>query len=125
MENYLIEDFNKALNNLQEVLKMEKTGIIRDAAIKRFELCFDLAWKTIKEYAKNEGIECKTPRECIKQAFQMNLLDYNEDWLEMVLKRNESVHLYDDESAEKLYTFLDRYAIMFQELFNKIKHSVA
>ena len=35
--------FKKTINNLQEVLEVEKTSIVRDSAIKRYELCYELA----------------------------------------------------------------------------------
>jgi hypothetical protein len=54
MQN-ILNDFKNAISRLEEVLKLEKTDIVRDSAIKRFELSFDLAWKAIKSYAKMEG----------------------------------------------------------------------
>ena len=42
---YLLEDFKKTIPRLEEAMSLEKTQIVRDSAIKRFELCFDLAWK--------------------------------------------------------------------------------
>ena len=42
-DNPLLEDFGKAILKLQEVLKVEETEVLRDSAIKRFELCFDLS----------------------------------------------------------------------------------
>jgi len=36
MLNELLKDFQKATKKLEEVLKMEKTEIVRDSAIKRF-----------------------------------------------------------------------------------------
>jgi len=42
-DNPLIEDFEKATLKLEEVLKLEETEVVRDSAIKRFELCFDLS----------------------------------------------------------------------------------
>ena len=42
------KEFTDALNRFEEVLRERKTEFIRDAAIKRFELVFDLSWKLIK-----------------------------------------------------------------------------
>ena len=58
MLNKILEDFEKAVKRLEEVLELKKTEVVRDSAIKRFELCFDLAWKTIKEYARKYGMAC-------------------------------------------------------------------
>ena len=35
--------FSRAIINLEEVLEVEKTSIVRDSAIKRYELCYELA----------------------------------------------------------------------------------
>ena len=43
----LKKDYSQAVGRLGEVLAMNKTKVIRDSPILRFELCFDLAWKTI------------------------------------------------------------------------------
>ncbi|MDD5738328.1 MAG: hypothetical protein PHY72_00145 [Candidatus Pacebacteria bacterium] len=39
-----IEDLQKAIARLDEVLKLEKTDIVRDSAIHRFELVSCLVW---------------------------------------------------------------------------------
>lgn len=39
----LIEDFGNALKRFEEILREEKTDIVRDSAIKRFEIVFDLS----------------------------------------------------------------------------------
>jgi nucleotidyltransferase substrate binding protein (TIGR01987 family) len=75
MLNKVLEDFRKAVKRLEKVLKFKKTEITRDSAIKRFELCFDLAWKSIKNFAKENGVECYSPRECLKAAFQLRLIE--------------------------------------------------
>ncbi|MBU4481607.1 nucleotidyltransferase substrate binding protein [Patescibacteria group bacterium] len=74
IEEVILKDFKKTIGRLEEVLRLRKTKIIRDSAIKRFELCFDLAWKSIKVYAKNQNVECVSPRDCIKTAFQLKLI---------------------------------------------------
>lgn len=51
----ILENFKKAVLRLEEVLKEKKTDITRDSAIKRFEICFDLCWKTIKTFLEEEN----------------------------------------------------------------------
>ncbi|MFA5032787.1 MAG: HI0074 family nucleotidyltransferase substrate-binding subunit [bacterium] len=126
---YILESFDKAINRLEEVLALEKTecpamtgtGVIRDSAIKRFELCFDLAWKSIKVYANGQGIECYSPKECFKSAFQLNLIDYDEIWLNMLNDRNLTTHLYKEEYAEEVYSRLLNYLGLFKKLLKALK----
>lgn len=112
----ILEDFEKSIKRLDEVLSLEKTDVNRDSAIKRFELCFDLAWKSIKIYAKNQGLECYSPRSCFKTGFQLNLIDYDERWLKMINDRNLTAHLYNEETADKVYSQLSDYIELFKKL---------
>jgi len=118
----ILNNFKKAVEKLQEVLNLEKTTIIRDSAIKRFELCFDLAWKSVKFCAKIEGVECYSPRNCFKTAFQLKLINHNEKWLEMIEDRNLAVHLYKEEYADELYSRLSIYLKMFEELILQLEN---
>ncbi len=120
LNNITLKDFEKAIKKLEEVLALKKDEIIRDSAIKRFELCFDLSWKTVKNYAKTEGLECYSPKECFKSAFQLKLIDKEKEWLEMVNDRNLSIHLYNEDKAEEIYSRLSAHLKMFKQLFKKI-----
>jgi len=112
----IINDYEKAVARLKEVLDLKKTDVIRDSAIKRFELCFDLAWKCIQAYARREGLDCQSPRACLKTAFQLGLIDYEDDWLKMLDDRNLSVHTYKEKNAEDIYGRLLNYAGMLEKL---------
>jgi len=115
-EQVVFQDFKRALDRLKEVLSLDRTPVVRDSAIKRFEFCFDLAWKTIKSYAKDQGLECNSPREAIKTAFQLKLIDYDEQWFDLLDDRNSTVHLYREEYANKVYERLPGYLGMFARL---------
>ena len=121
MSNKILKDFQKTIERLGEVLKIEETEITRDSAIKRFELCFDLARKSVKNFARENGMECYSPKECFKVAFQLKLIEHDEKWLEMVKDRNLTTHLYKEEQAEKIYQKLLEYLEMFKNLREKIK----
>ncbi|MFH0923149.1 MAG: HI0074 family nucleotidyltransferase substrate-binding subunit [Candidatus Falkowbacteria bacterium] len=121
MLNKILKDFNKAIDNLEEVLDLEKDNVTRDSAIKRFELCFDLAWKSIKNYAKIQGIECYSPRGCFKEAYMLKLIEYSEKWMKIVDDRNLCAHLYSEDYADNVYQALDEYVEMFKKLLEKLK----
>ena len=122
MLNEILEDFGKAMKKLEEVLELKKTEVVRDSAIKRFELCFDLAWKSVKNFARENGMECYSPKECFKVAFQLKLIEHDDEWLEMIKDRNLTTHLYKEEQAEKIYKKLPEYLKMFKNLFPKFKN---
>ncbi len=113
--------FSKAITRLEEVLELDKTDVTRDSAIKRFEICFDLAWKSIKNYARKEGIECNSPRMCFKTAFKLNLIDYDEKWLKGIEDRNTTSHLYNEKLADQVYQRLPEYKSLFDSLLSRLE----
>ncbi|MDC3413872.1 nucleotidyltransferase substrate binding protein [Aquibacillus sp. 3ASR75-286] len=40
-----------------------------------FETTFELAWKVLKDYLEVEGFVANSPRESIKQAFQVEIIE--------------------------------------------------
>lgn len=117
---YQIENFKKSIIKLEEVLSLKKDPIVRDSAIKRFEISYDLCWKLIKEYVRKEGLDCNSPRECFKTAFQVKLIDYNNNFLKMIEDRNLTVHIYDENIADDVYSRLPIYLNLFKKLLEKI-----
>ena len=87
-----------------------------------FEFTFELSWKTLKDYLENEWIIAKTPRESIKEAFNIEIIKNWKIWLEMLEKRNELTHIYDewliDWAIEKIQ---DEYYLAIKELYNFFK----
>lgn len=120
----VLEDFKKSIDRLEEVLDLEKTDVIRDSAIKRFEMCFDLFWKAIKIYAKQKGIECNSPRDCIKTAFQLHIIKYEEKWIKVIKDRNLTVHIYKEQYADQVYSRLDKHLELFKNLYSQLKKSI-
>jgi nucleotidyltransferase substrate binding protein (TIGR01987 family) len=119
MFNNLLK-FEDAIANLKEVLMVEKNEIVRDSAIKRFEICFDLAWKSIKLYAKSQGLECFSPRGCFKVAVQLKLIENDSLWVEMIEDRNISTHVYSEKMADDIYLKLNKYLNLFEKLKEKL-----
>jgi nucleotidyltransferase substrate binding protein (TIGR01987 family) len=117
----LLKDLTKAIANLKYALRLKKTEIVRDSAIKRFEISFDLAWKSIQVYARREGLECQSPRACLKVAFKLGLIAYEKKWLRMLADRNRSVHTYKETFAKRLFGRLPEYADLLEGLAKKIK----
>jgi nucleotidyltransferase substrate binding protein (TIGR01987 family) len=60
---------------LREVLEESENDVTRDAAIQRFEFCFELAWKVIQERAREEGLDCQSPKGCLRVAFEASWIE--------------------------------------------------
>ena len=113
-----------AINRLQEALQEDNvTDIVIDGVLHRFEFTFELAWKTMKDYLEYMGVVDKTgsPRETIKNAFQHNIIQDGEEWIEMMLARNTLSHIYDEEESRKIYSKIkDKYARLLEDLIERI-----
>jgi nucleotidyltransferase substrate binding protein (TIGR01987 family) len=111
-----LDSANKALRRLVEALDAPPDDLVRDASIQRFEFTFELAWKAIKSTATVEGLECMSPRSCLKLAFGQGWIDDEPIWLAMLEDRNRASHTYDEKLAEQLYRRLPDYLDPFRSL---------
>lgn len=113
-------EFKKAITSLDEVLAQEKTAIIRDSVIKRFEYCFELGWKSAKILLNTKyGVEVFSPKEVFRALKQNQLVtDHDtEQLLGMTDDRNDIIHTYKEALAEGLYTVIkDRYHALIKNL---------
>jgi nucleotidyltransferase substrate binding protein (TIGR01987 family) len=120
-----LDSFNKALRRLAEALDAPPGDLVRDASIQRFEFTFELAWKAIKNTATVEGLECMSPRSCLKLAFGQGWIDDEPIWLAMLEDRNRASHTYDEKLAEQLYGRLPDYLDPFRSLLEKLENKHA
>lgn len=115
-----LEDYKKSVEKLRQILQENKTEITRDSAIKRFELCFELSWKTTSDFLRSKGIFCRAPKDSFKEAFKYGLISDNPSWIKMIEDRNLTVHTYEEELADKIYNQLNNYLYLFEELLNSL-----
>ena len=113
--------FQNSLTRFEEILNEEKTIIHRDAAIQRFEFTVELAWKTIQHFLREQKIICRSPKECLKEAFKLGLIEDDTRWLTMFDDRNLTVHTYDEKTAEHVYSRLHNYLTPLQKLSVKLQ----
>jgi len=116
----ITNQYKQAVQRLQEALKAPKTDMVRDSAIKRFEFCFDLAWKLLKTLLEEKkGVICASPKDCFREAYKNGLIEYDDFWLQMTDWRNEAVHTYSEQFAEAFYQKLPEALKRFITLKNQ------
>ena len=97
------QNFEKAFAQLQETSKISSpSDAERAGLIQFFELTFELAWKTLKDYLESQGFAVKTPRETLKQAFQIDLIEDGHGWMKALDDRNLTTHTYDEKTSRKV-----------------------
>lgn len=118
----LKNQFQRALQRLKEALSQPKNDIVRDSAIQRFEFTLDLSWKLLKTILEEQkGIIVNSPKECFREAYRQKIIDYDEAWIKFVDMRNETVHTYKEEIAEKIFDELPEASKHFEALLNIIE----
>ncbi|MBM9612712.1 nucleotidyltransferase substrate binding protein [Desulfobulbus rhabdoformis] len=92
--------FQKAFLLLEQTIAIPSpSDAERAGLIQFFEMSFELAWKVLKDYLQEEGFRVVSPRETIKQAFQIGLISDGRVWLEALQDRNLTVHTYEEKIA--------------------------
>ena len=120
----IFESFEKSLKRFEEIIKKEKTIENRDAAIQRFEFTIELAWKCVQKFLRDQEIICRSPKECLKEAFKFGLIEDDPRWLSAFEDRNLTVHTYDEESIEEVCGRLPNYLTIFNTLKEKLNELI-
>lgn len=114
------QDFFKALKRLEEALEKDiNDDIIIDGIIQRFEFTFEQSWKVMKLYLEDQGVldEALAPRSTIRCAFKHKLITDGDVWIEMMMDRNRTSHMYDETTARNIVKLVKgKYIIEFNEL---------
>ena len=120
------ENFDKSYKLLKKYSNQEiTTELERAGIIQFFEMTFELAWKVLKDYLESEGYMVKSPRETVKQAFQIGLIDNGHIWIDALSNRNLTTHTYDEKLATKMTSeILNAYLPELDKLYNKLSEEL-
>lgn len=72
---------------------------------------------------EREGIDCRTPKGCIREFFSAGYVSEEDAklLLEMIDDRNLTSHTYHEEGAEKLFSSLKRYIPLMELLYQRLE----
>ncbi|GAE47325.1 nucleotidyltransferase [Mesobacillus boroniphilus JCM 21738] len=71
-----VNNLEQAIARLEEALAEDlSNSLLVDGTIQRFESTIELYWKTLKRILVSEGIETRTPKETLKEAYQIGWLN--------------------------------------------------
>ena len=99
--------------NKGELSEHEEQGLV-----KAFEYTYELAWTTLKDFLEYRGqTDIYGSRDTIRKAFQLDLIDDGESWMDMLKSRNKTSHTYNKETAEEICQAVkDVYYSLFYKL---------
>ena len=124
------DTYSKCLNVLltADRKKAEGDELYRMGVIGQFNLTFELACKAVKELLEFHGILAEkigSPREIFKAAYEVNFVNDETILLDMLRRRNISVHLYDEEKAIELVNLIfDNYISALVNLKNSLAEKI-
>ena len=110
------DNFKRALKQLEmafglfeqrELNDLEKQGFIQ-----AFEYNFELAWNVIKDFYEYQGVSnIQGSRDAFRIAFERGLISDGDIWMDMIKKRQLTVHTYNEDVANIiLSSIIDDYA---------------
>lgn len=119
-------NLEKAHENLIEMLdllnKEPSNKAYKLAVIQSYEMDIELIWKTLKDYLNYLGYKIQSPREVIKQAFAIEIIEDGEIWLQMLEDRNLTSHIYDEAKSQEVVDSISKdYFIKLDFLYKFLK----
>lgn len=122
-----LEHFNQALRQLRDantlaesrtLSKLEEQGMIQ-----AFEYTYELAWKVLKDFLENRGVQgLYGSRDVTRAAFQQDMLDDGDVWMAMIESRNLTSHTYEEAIARRVLGAIRRdYLAQFDALEQRMQ----
>jgi len=114
-------NYEKAFLLLERALSITTPSEVeRGGIIQFYEMAFELAWKLMKDYLEHQGYTVNSPRDAIKQAFQANILDDGQLWIDALSDRNLTTHTYDENKAIEVVAKIRSYFLGLQQLYRRL-----
>ena len=117
-------NYRKALSQLQKFIdKGELSDLEKQGLVKAFEYTFELAWNSLKDFLEYSGqTEIYGSRDAIRKAFELDLIADGENWMNMLVSRNQTSHTYNEETADEIcQAVINVYYSLFLGLEAKLK----
>ena len=118
-----LENFERAFGHLSAAChKGSYTDLERAGLVQMFEFSFELAWKTGADLLSYEGYNVVSPRDVIRRAYEVGMVEDAELWLQALESRNRLTHTYDDATAREAEALIKNiYAPMIEKLLDSLR----
>lgn len=102
------DNYQKALAQLEDAVALAQnrqlSNLEKQGLIQGFEFSYELAWNTLRDYLAYQGITNMVgSRDTIREAFNRDLIEEGEAWMDMLIDRNKTSHTYNEEIAEEIF----------------------
>jgi len=115
--------FGKALARLHEAIEVDETPMVRDALIQRFEFTYELAWKSMFYWLRDQGEKVpEMVNPVLQAAFRCELISDPIVWEKTKDSRNETSHTYNEVKAVEVASFVRSHALAaFDALHDRLQ----
>jgi nucleotidyltransferase substrate binding protein (TIGR01987 family) len=98
------ENFCAALTNMKDIYKYQEPydTVVLTGLVGLYEICFEQAWKTMKEILEMHGYEegaTGSPKMILKTAYKAGMIKDDVLWLSALQERNNVAHSYNSNIA--------------------------
>ncbi|MEC4048389.1 nucleotidyltransferase substrate binding protein [Flavobacterium sp. SUN046] len=120
---FLIETDEFTIDNQSTVINQ----LLKEGLIQRFEYTHELAWNVMKDYAFFQGNSTiGGSRDATKEAFQLQLIENADIWMDMIQSRNKTSHTYNEEIANEIFSkIINDYFSLFLNFRNNMEQKIA
>lgn len=121
------ENFFKVLQNLKEIegKKPPYDTIATAGMVSLFEICFEQAWKAMKEQLELSGYgehKSGSPKSVIELAYQARMVKDEELWLAALQARNNVAHFCSEPIALSIIRdSQEKFVAMFEQLAEELR----
>ena len=122
-ENIDITPLIKANNFLKEAIEKAQTSLEKTGAVFSFVYCVELSWKIMQKILKSTGyMEVPhNPKAVLRLAAANYLIDDLAVWFSFLEKRNLSVHTYNEDVLEQVFSILPLFESKLSDFITKVK----
>lgn len=123
MSNRKLDNFSKALRNLEESQSYQPPydAVTEAGLVSLFQICLEMSWKAMKKALEDQGYpeaQTESPRRVIKCAYTAGMIDDEEGWIDALNSRNLLAHTYNDEVARSI---IEKSRSEFLPLFQRLE----
>lgn len=112
-------NYKKALSQLEKfIAKDDLNELEQQGLIQAFEYTHELAWNVLRDYLRFQGhFTIYGSKDATREAFNLELIDDGEIWMDMIQDRNRTSHTYNQATADRIIdNIVKRYIVLFKQL---------
>ncbi|MEL6553640.1 MAG: nucleotidyltransferase substrate binding protein [Cyanobacteria bacterium J06621_11] len=119
------DSYQKALAQLTKFVDKENLNELEEQGlIQAFEYTHELAWKLLRSFLKfrDPQADIYGSRDATRIAFNLDLIEEGEVWMDMIKDRNRTSHTYNQDVAKEIATSIKkRFFVLFVALQKKMQ----